>query len=215
MTERYQTTIRCVLSIMGVIAVWSTLFITRPGIACILIGLAILVAVCFVKESPMPLFWAPVVVSTNCSLATVLAIGVVPAEPVFMAVLAFSFVVSVSLHAIHRTRHRYCGAQDRSGVIWVGLFESGIGGLFAGAMLSVPIVVSLILTFAGGLPGIADYESVWFAFTLTLGGMLVGLALGIVLGLVCDIVVGIDARLLAQKKRMDHYYASLENPPKA
>lgn len=202
MATRYQTTIPALMRITLVAAIWFALYRVSANVAWQTIGCAALIGIVCMSGRMQSLFWLPPVACVNWIILAYL-VRRSPWTSLFMMtfihelfiVLALVVVsmIAIASFTIHRTRLKFRNRPTRRGVIWLGIRNSVLSGVYVGMLIALPLVMAGIASRFVWSP--VDLKSAGaFAILLPTFGLHLGLLLSIVLCFVCDIIVTIDFR---------------------
>ena len=188
-----KTSIKSLIKTTAVIAVWFGLRGVAFNEAWLLLGVLVLAVVAIHSRNPLLWFWSPLVYSLSFVLLSFVPWWTTPQDShMWFCAVALS-LVAITTFTILRTRAVYKNHDSREGVVFYGMGQSSLAGLYVGFMFSLPRLIANCIS-AVVVP--QSYVGLEFGqlMSLPILGLVVGFVFGFFLGFACDILVGFDFR---------------------
>jgi hypothetical protein len=212
--KRKQFSIRFLLAVTVMVAVWFGLYRIEPHVAVSLFAPMLITAMSVIRWTLRPLIWLPLAGTLNW-----IALGIFgwlgpavwlgpPNEPLHVYALGILWLIAVSAFTIDSTVTRYRSATSRNYVVLVALGYCVLAGAIVGLMVGIPLELTNLLQIDGVTYWVPQKFGISVVFSI--GGAITCSFLGIWLGLLCDAII---AREFARRpKRHSREMEGLELP---
>ena len=194
-----QTSIRALLIVTGLVALWLTVHQVHANTSWLFLSWFLLFAATLVTGKHRLFFWLPLVACINLLILTFFPWWFPPHDLIIPVGGGIASIIAIFTFAKDKTLKLYRKLEHRDGVLLSGIGNSAVAGLFVGLMLGVPV---FCLVFPMWLIG--GFYDLPFAFMLCIvlpvSGAFVGAILGIGFGFVFDIMVALEFKHRPRRK---------------